>query len=214
MAKKQPSEEPSAEQLHGEALEQGLDQLKAGAKYISILGIAVAIGVIGYGKFKNSTDSKSAEATLDFLSAASVEQLQGVVSNHEESPVASLAQMQLATTQFREGEFETALASYDEFLATYPEHALKEFAAFGRLMALEAIGQIEEAMDGFAAIADDAVLKPQAALGVARCLEQLDRLDDAANAYSEIETAYEDSVWAGQAREFKKIVEQRIRKNG
>ena len=214
MAQKQEQPEaPSAEQLHGEQLERGLDQLKSGGKWIIVVGIGFAAAAIGYAMWSKSTSTKTNEASLDLLSARSVEQLQAVITNHADSKPAALAQMQLGTQQFQADEYEQALSTYQTFLEKYAEHDLIPFADFGRVKCLEALERFEEAKAGYTALTTHASLKPLAQLGIARCLEQMNQLDEAVALYKELEETYADSAWADQARDFRELVEQELRKN-
>jgi len=108
---------------------------------------------------------------------------------------------------FRNGEYAEALKQYDAFLAAAPQHPLGEGARLGRLMSLEELGNLEEALLGFQGFDANSVLYPQALFGQARVLEKQEMLADAIAIYERIETTFADEVWAFQAEEFRKAAQ-------
>lgn len=191
--------------------EQSLQALKKYAQWVILAVAAVMLAVTLVQNLRSRREAASLEQFLALSQAFTSEGLADVQTAFPEKPAGLLATFQLAAMRFRDGEYAEALSQYDLFLAEAPEHPLSEGARFGRFMALEELGNLDEALQGFRSFDASAVLYPQALFGQARILEKQGDLNAAIAVYEEIEAAFEDEVWAFQAEEFRKAAQLQSR---
>ena len=170
---------------------------------IGVLCIIVA-ALAGYGVYGNYNTSLANSAGAMLSQASSKEQLKEVVDNYPQSKVAPLALINLAAGQFRDAEFDEALASYTRFETSYLSHELLPDAKLGKAYCLEAKGDLEgakTAFETFASAYPDHIQQATAYISVARCYEQLGQWDLARTTYEGIMVDHADSPWAEAASE-------------
>ena len=136
--------------------------------------------------------------------ASSKEQLKEVVDNYPQSEVAPLALINLASGQFRDAEFDEALASYTRFVTSYLTHELQPDAKLGKAYCLEAKGDVEgakTAFEEFASTYPEHIQQATALISVGRCYEQLGQWDLARTTYEGVMVDHAGSPWAEAAAE-------------
>jgi len=129
-------------------------------------------------------------------------QLQNVALAYPNEPEAPMALIQAGALLFNEGDYEGALALYEQFLEEYPQHPLKENPAWGALHCQEALGNLDAALAGFTAYTEDDLLYPQARLAVARIYEKRNQWTEARDLYETVLDTMPDTPWARQAEVF------------
>ena len=184
--------------------EKGLQALKQSAQWV-ILGVAVVmLGVTLYQRGRAGREAAAQEQFMALSTAFTLEALEDVQTAFAGKPAGALANFQRAAMLLRDGELNEALAQYDLFLQSHPRHPLTEGARFGRLVTLEELGHLEDALAGFRGFAESNIFYPQALFAQARILEKTGQTDDAIEIYSDIEARFADEMWAFQAEEFRK----------
>ena len=178
-----------------------LDFFKTYASQI-IIGILIvaATGIAAQKYFKNADKSRQAAADKLF-SAKNIQDLEILASGKHSSPVTPLAILKLAKAHFNSGNFDMALAKYNDFRTKHPKHELLDAAELGRLHCLEARNQVDEALAGFTtfvAAKTNHFLYAEAVIGKARCLEQLGKQKEAVTVYEDFITANPDSPWSSK----------------
>lgn len=200
-----PSSTPAAD--HQESLEK----FKQWGQGVLLLIAAVFLGVSLFNWNRSRTEGLLQDIYLAYSTAFTPEALAQVVEAYPDAPEAALARIQMGGMYFRDGEYAEALAVYEDFLQTRPRHPLVEEVRFSRLMALEAMGKLDEALAGFSQVSGEQLMFPQALFAVARIHEKQGRPDLALPMYQRIEEDFEDSVWAFQAGMFRQAAERAAR---
>ncbi|MCC5845291.1 MAG: tetratricopeptide repeat protein [Verrucomicrobia bacterium] len=187
--------------------EEGLEKLKQWGQW-ALMGIAVVfLGISLFQWNRSRGEGLKQEIFMAYSTAFTPEALAQVVEAYPDAPEAALARIQMGGMYFREGEYEEALAVYDAFLQAHPRHLLASEVRFSRWMTLEALGRLDEAMEGFASVSEENLMYPQALFGQARIHEKQGRADLALPLYRLIEESFEDSAWAFQAEMFRQVAE-------
>ena len=187
--------------------EMSLEKLKQMGQWVLLI---VAIAFLGVSLFqwnRSREQGEQQEIYLAYSTAFTPEALAQVVEAYPNSSEAALARIQMGGMHFRDGEYDEALAVYDAFLEKHPRHPLIQEVRFSRWMTLEALGELDEAMSGFASVSEEQLMYPQALFAQARILEKQGRAADAVPLYTLIEESYADSVWAFQAELFRQSAE-------
>ncbi len=142
-----------------------------------LTGIAVALAV-GFALFtiQQRREMARERAAELFASAATAEEFRELIDTYPEAPEAPLALLALASSKYREGDYDGAEDHYRRFLDRYSDHPLRAMAELGLAHCEEAAGRLEaaaEAFTAFAATHEDHFLAPLAKLGAARTQFQL-----------------------------------------
>ncbi|MCH8511096.1 MAG: tetratricopeptide repeat protein [Kiritimatiellae bacterium] len=180
-----------------------LDKLKSSAQWVLL---AVALALLSFSIFQWFQSRKEGlrqEVYLDYTTAYTPDALRQVIEAYPNQPEAALARLQLGNMLAQDGEHEEALQVFEGFIAKSPRHPLAGRAVLGRLMALEELGRLDEALEGYKGVAADSLVYPQALFGRARTLEKLGRHAEAVPVYKTIEELVPDSVWAYQAERYR-----------
>jgi len=189
-------------------------------EYGPSVGVAVAVvlvAAIGIGIYRSQTRSSREQAAMMLANARSAQELETVAAQHASTPTAPLALLKLARAYFEGGNYDLALAKYDEFKRQHATHPLALAADVGRLHCQEAKGLTQEAMQGFAAFVKEHpkhFLAPQAIFGQARCLEALGKPDEAKAIYEDFIAANPKSGWVPRAEELLEQVKRTMKKSG
>ena len=165
---------------------------------------AIVAALAGFGVYGNYNSSLANSAGAMLSQASSKEQLKEVVDNYPQSSVAPMALINLAAGQFRDAEYDDALASYTRFETSYLSHELFPEAQLGKAYCLEAKGDLEGAKTAFEAFATtypDHIQQATASLSLARCYEQLEQWDLARTTYEGVMVDHAGSPWAEAASE-------------
>lgn len=187
--------------------EEGLEKLKQWGQWV-LMGIAVAFLAVSLFQWNRSRiEGEAQEIFLAYSTAFTPEALAQVVEAYPDAPEAALARIQMGGMYFRDGEYDEALSVYDAFLKAHPRHPLADEVRFARWMTLEALGKLDQALEGFAGVSEEAVMFPQALFGQARIHEKQGNPALAVTLYTQISEDFEDSVWAFQADIFRKAAE-------
>ena len=153
----------------------------------TVLGGVLALLVVGgYFGFTHLRAARKASASEALLAATTVEELQESSSAYEGSAAGPALKMRLASALYNKGDYEAALAIYEE-LKDNPPEGFADVPAVGRAACLEALGRPDEALEAYQAFAESkpkSFLSLTARLGVVRTLaakgkkaEALERLD-------------------------------------
>lgn len=95
-------------------------------------------------------DAKDEAALKDHLN-----RLQSVAEKHDGTAAAAGAALTMARLLFENGRYEEALQWYDRAGKGFPKDAAAEvIMTYGRLMCLESMGRVEEALAGWASLAE------------------------------------------------------------
>jgi len=184
---------------------QELIRKHSGTALTGILVVAVAAVAVWTLFQRQEQNQRQAQQLL--ASAQSSGQFEEIINRFPKSEAAPLALLSVAKLHFDMGQYQDAIASYDNFLNQWPEHPLAQTAVLGRLFALEAQGdtaRIQEAEAGFRAFAEKHpghYLYPQARLGEARCKQQLGQLEEARGIYQDFLDTHPDNPWVAQIEE-------------
>ncbi len=114
-----------------------------GPKTLAYVAGGLAI-VAGIALWFNQREASRATAVAALATAAEVEDYEAIVALG--TPASEVARLDLAKSLFQAGDYEQALATYNRALETLQEPTLKDIAAVGRICALEALGQFDEAL--------------------------------------------------------------------
>lgn len=187
--------------------ELSIEKLKQMGQWVLLIVAIVFLGVSLFQWNRNREQGEQQEIYMAYSTAFTPEALAQVVEAYPNSTEAALARIQMGGMHFRDGEYDEALAVYDAFLQANPRHPFAQEVRFSRWMALEALGKLEEAMEGFAGVAEDQLMYPQALFGQARILEKQGRPADALPLYTLIKDSFADSPWEFQAGIFRQSAE-------
>lgn len=95
-------------------------------------------------------DAKDAAAMNDYLN-----RLQSVAEKYEGTPAVAGAALTMTRLLFDNGRYEEALQWYDQAGKGFPKEAAAEvIIIYGRLMCLESMGRADEALSGWAVLAE------------------------------------------------------------
>ena len=123
-----------------------------------------------------------ASANREFMQAASLDELQAVVSQYGSTKVGNTARLRLAKAYFDAEDYESARQTYEDCLKKGEPAGFKGFAQLGLAHTLEAAGSLDEATAAYSAFADKNpghFLAPQAQMGLARVLTLQGKKDEA-----------------------------------
>lgn len=129
---------------------------------------------------------------------------QEIIQMHGRTKTARIACIFLANSYFFSGDNENALDNYEKALKMLRKNPLWASAAeMGIASVHEQTGSFEEAIVHYDKVIADYPKSPSrvdALFSKARCLEFLNRYEDAIKVYNTIETIYEDSDFAEEAK--------------
>lgn len=168
-----------------------------------VIGVGIALAlVLGWAAYRNHKQSASLRASQMLMSARAPDELQQIINQYPDAPVAPLAQLTLAARYFDAGQYDMARFVYSQFEQKNPEHPLVQVATLGRAQCLEAEGQLDQAVTAFASFAaanTNHFLTALAVLGKARCLMQMGKFDEARVEYEDFIAANPASSWTALA---------------
>jgi outer membrane protein assembly factor BamD (BamD/ComL family) len=174
---------------------------------------AVILVVASLFMWKQSRNTQFRDEVLNaYTQASTADELAALSEVYPDQPEAPLALLQAAALQYNESEFEAAKSFYARFEALYPAHPLLNNATWGKWMSGEALGELDEALEGFQSISSEQILYPQAVLGQARIHEKQSHPDEAFELYTLILEEFPDSAWAEQARVFSDQLKRQLRR--
>lgn len=168
---------------------------------MAAIGLAVILAFVLY---KANARRDIQEASIALAASRSTQDLEAMMANYPTTPTAPLALLRLAKTYYSGGNYDVALAKYQEFEQTFPDHEMIDMAILGGTHCMEARLQIDEAMREFEAFEESHpghFLTPIAIFGKARCLEQMGRYAEAKAVYEDFIAANPKSGWLARAEE-------------
>lgn len=175
------------------------------------VALALALGILLYRQQQARTARQAAEI---LTSAQSADELQQVVDQYGKTPSAPLALVAMAGERFHEGRYDVAMAQYQQFLTSYPDHRLVPAAQLGQAYCREALELWEPALEGYRTFAKDHadhLLAPMAKFGEARVLAQMGQPQEAEAIYKAYLDGAEDAPWRAQAQTALLYLEKDVR---
>lgn len=201
------SDEKNLEHANTESIEE-LEGLKnwwnEHGNIVSGILCAVLVVIIGYNFYTRHVESKEADASSAYTTAASAADMEAVIGQYPKSAVVPLARLRLGNEYFHTQQYDMARSSYETFLKDFPKHDFVPVALLGLAHVTEAEGNFSEAekmFEGF--ISDNAghYLVPLATLGEARCLTLTDRKDEARSLLDRMMAERAGTPWSSYADE-------------
>ena len=185
--------------------------------YVMIGMAAVALIYLGFNFFVGRTNKKGQDVynqafyslTQSRVSGATTvplqaeEEFQRVLDDFSLSKVSRLARPQLAQMKFQKGEYDEAVALYQEFLKDASDQPLyQSLARLGLAACYEAKGEYQKATEILAKMANDPgdPFKAQAMLDLARVYRLSDQGDKSKEILSAFVTDYETSPFVPFAK--------------
>ena len=154
--------------------------------------LVAALAVGGWYGYKGYRANRLAAASDSLSTAQNTEQLEEAVKNFSGLPVEGVQKIRLAKSYFDGGQFDAALALYEELSGKAPD-GLADVPVVGKAQCLEALGKYAEAQkafDDFAAANPKHYLTLTAQLGSARCLAQQEKKAEALKAIAALKEQY------------------------
>lgn len=196
------------------------DALQTLRDYALPVGIGVVLALVlyfGYTGWQYSQRKTAEKVASQFAQADTMEELQQIVEEHPKSSVAPMALIGLGSQQFHNGQYESAMASYEQFATNFPGHLLRPAADLGQAYCMEGLGRVSESLSRYEAFIDahpDHYMLPMAVFGKARSMEQLGRVDEAKDVYESFIVDFPDSQWLAHAQSALRYLEMQVRANG
>lgn len=189
----------------------------------ALLAVIILVGVIFGGRKSESVDPQAGadlSAALELVERPVVpeggEKPQGVTETfpteqakqeaivvaltdvrkeHGGTTTATSAALPLADAKYKLGQYDEAIALYDEYLKEAPKNASLRFMALeGRALSLEAKGDLDQAIEAYDRLgSESASYKDRALYGKGRLLERQEKWNDARAAYQQLEKDFPDS---------------------
>ncbi|MBN1270419.1 MAG: tetratricopeptide repeat protein [Kiritimatiellae bacterium] len=180
-----------------------------------VIGVVAALVIYGgWVGYRIRKQGREEQANQRLAGATTIEQVQQVARDYEDTSAGPSAQLTLAAGYLHAGQYALAQETYKEFEARYSDHEMRPAAQLGLAYCAEAGGQIDDALARFTAFAEqykNHYLAPVALLSRARCLEQAGRFDEAKAAYEDFIAANPESRWVPQAETALLYVEKEMR---
>lgn len=167
-----------------------------------VLIVLVFVIMFGYQMYRVNQRAQIERASAMLMSASNLTTLQDIVKQYPTTPAAPIALLLLARSNFDSGNYALADAAYADFQMRYPTHFMALSAQLGRSHCLEAMGQVEGALDAYTEFIrtnPHHFLTPLALLGKARTLTILGRYGEARIDYENFIATHPDSSWSREA---------------
>ena len=170
---------------------------KHGRKLLWGVVVALAIGVVVV-QMQRQAAEREEEAAGRLSQAVDPMTLQQLAREYKGKEIGAQALLRLANVYSQAGRLTESAATYQEFLANYPQHQLVDAARLGQAASLETIGKLEEAKMQYLQITahQSSYTVVAAKLGAARCAEALGQTKDAMQLYEELVPAVAGTQWA------------------
>lgn len=210
-----PDHSKDEEHEHVDDVQKSVEFLKKNGKFMVTAAVLVILAALAYTFYANFQGDTKLRASSLLSAAEGPEQLEELITSYPNSESAPLALIRLASGQFKKGEYEKALVSYEKFLSNYGNHELAAHAELGSCYSLEAKGDVAAAATGFASFASQNAshyLANFALFSNARCLELQGKLTEAKSIYDNfLATNGNEDMWGNRATEALKMVERNLR---
>ena len=167
-----------------------------------VVVVLVLLVLGGYQMYRTNQRAQIERASAMLMSASNLTTLQDIVKQYPNTPAAPIALLLMARSHYDSGNYAMADGAYADFQARYPAHFMSVSAQLGRIHCLEAMGQMDAALDGYSAFVKNNpghFLAPMALLGKARSLAILGRYGEARIDYENFIATHPDSVWSREA---------------
>jgi len=157
----------------------------------------LAVGVI-YVQMQRQAGERENEAATRLSQATDPGLIVPLVKEFSGKNIGAQALLRLAELHAQAGRLPEALAAYQEFLTTYPQHPLVDSAQLGQAATLEIAGKLEDAKARYIQLASkfSGYTAVAAKLGAARCAEVLGQTKEARQYYEELAPVIAGSPWA------------------
>ncbi len=190
---------PESDPEAGDPIES-LFKYVAGSWKELLSGLIIAGVIIGsVSLYQHKTNVSREQAFTQLSVAGSPAQLNEIIRQFPSSKAAELATFMAARAQYDAGNYAEADQLYANFLKKYPKHFLAPAATLGHINCQEAVGQVEEALNGFQKFSkenpSETALDTVARLGGARCLRELGKFQDAVAVYETLLLELPNSDW-------------------
>lgn len=192
-------------------------------RFISSLLVAVTMAVVAHAEGPSSTSQSSPAAVDQYNLAAQYQKLgeydlaakewQRLATNYADDPLAAAGLHYAGVCEFQQGNYPSAIASFEKFLATYPKNDLAEatlanlgLAAYNQAQraegpaATELYQQAANALGKLRTQFPDSKLAPQSEFYRGEALYALGKLDEAQRVYSDWLKKYEGDPLAASVR--------------
>ena len=179
-----------------------------------VIGVGAALVItLGTGLWRQhrATQEREAAALLD---SGRPEQMQALLNQYPGTSTAPAAMLALARGEFGTGQYVAAEKRYAEFLARFPNHAMRPAAEINRALCHEAMGRTDEALaavETWITVHTNDFLRPVALFAKARCVEQKGRYDEDRAIYEDFIAKNPDTSWTPQAETALKALAQKRR---
>ncbi|MCL1856517.1 MAG: tetratricopeptide repeat protein [Kiritimatiellaeota bacterium] len=199
-------EEKNLAHAQGADIPEELQHLKAwwkdhGDTFSTVL-LVIALCAVGWRFYQRWQTGKESKAAIAYASVRSAEDMEAVIANHANSPVAPLAELRLASDYYHRQQYDQALDMYDGFLKKHAKHEFAPIATMGRAHTLEATGKFDAALPiylQFIAEHPESYLARVATLGTARIAAFQGRKDDARIILDRMLAEYANTPWGDEA---------------
>lgn len=190
-------------------LEKNRNKLLGGLGVAIVVGLAVAASQNSARKAEiaAANDLSALGAKLDAegerVIPKSADYL-GVAGNHPGSGAAERALILAGGALFTEGDFDAAIARFNEYLSTYPEGIHIPTARLGKAACADAKGQTEQALAEYKTVAETFPNDPvaeQAKLARAHLLESTDKHAEALRIYDQMIASVTGGPFSSEAQQ-------------
>lgn len=206
--------EPIKTTSENQTLVVALQFLKTNYVVLAVCAAIAVLATAGIAYYLTQKRHNAERAAQMLMLAQAPKQFEELLAQYPRSPVAPLATLALASSQYAAGSYEQAQNSYMQFLRQYPRHLMAPAAEVGKIMCQEARGETEAAYNGYALFVithANHFLLPQVLMGQARCLQLMGRLSEAKAIYEDFIVAHPKSEWVSQAEFALRFLERDLR---
>jgi tetratricopeptide (TPR) repeat protein len=168
---------------------------------LAVLLLAI-LGIVSYGAYKFYSERRDAAASALLGRAKTTRDFEQVVSAYSNTPAGANAYLLLADAQRNEKKFTESNATFQAFIAKYPQHELVTSAWMAIAANYESMGKMDQALATYqkAAASDPNNFNTSLALlSQVHLLKAKNKPEEARIICERILTNYRDSVWANEA---------------
>jgi tetratricopeptide (TPR) repeat protein len=176
--------------------------------------IMIVVGVLivaGVSAFLRSRDQKATLASTQLLTEPTIEAMEKAATDYAGTPAGIAAKLKLAKARYDAGQYDQALASYDDFLKNHASYPFADVARVGRGYALCGLNDLPKALEVFRSFRTanpEHYLVPQTILGEAACLVAQGNKPAALELLQNLRAARRDTAWEAAARRMEGAIER------
>ena len=182
-------------------------------RQVTIVVVALAIALLAMFVSKENAKEADIAANAALLeldlgmgasatNAATADEFIAVSEQHSGTAAAKASLLLAGRAYFKDGDYDSAKATFDRYLAEDPNGPFAAGAAFGAAACLEAKDQLKEAQSAYEQVGAQYKADPvasQARFAAARMLQAQGMAEQAALAFDELSKSATSQYWAGQA---------------